>query len=155
MRRIVMKGNTYGRLAVIGETGREVLCSCSCGRIDVYLRGNVLAGYTQSCGCLRNEAVTAACWKHGQSGNTKTKEYEAWKNMRKRCSDPAWHAYNRYGGRGITVCARWINSFETFFADLGSCPPGCELDRIDNNENYTPENCRWIDHRTNCQNRGY
>jgi hypothetical protein len=78
--------------------------------------------------------------------------YAAWKNMRRRCSDPTHENYQRYGGRGIKVCARW-ESFENFLADMGERPEGKEIDRKDNNGNYEPGNCRWVTHAENVRNR--
>ena len=84
---------------------------------------------------------------------TNTKEYRAWSSMKSRCSNPNVASYPNYGGRGITVCDRWLNSFENFFEDMGEAPEGFELDRIDVNGNYTPDNCRWVDESTQAKNR--
>lgn len=76
-------------------------------------------------------------------GLTKSREYRAWVHMRTRCNNPKHRAYPYYGGRGITVCERWMNSFVVFLADMGPCPPGHWLDRKESNLNYSPENCKW------------
>lgn len=89
--------------------------------------------------------------KHGQYG---TSTYKAWTSMKYRCLTPTCHAYKSYGGRGITVCDRWMK-FENFYKDMGEKPgKDFELDRIDNNGNYEPCNCRWTDRKTNGRNRG-
>ena len=89
--------------------------------------------------------------KHGLSYTT---EYKAWQTMRLRCTVPTNKAYPDYGGRGITVCQRWMDSVEAFVADMGLKPtPKHELDRIDNSKGYSPENCRWVTRTDNCRNR--
>lgn len=82
------------------------------------------------------------------------KEYRAWKAMKNRCYNPNYQHYHRYGGRGITVCDEWLNDFEKFFSDLGKAPTKKhQLDRIDNNKSYSPNNCRWVTPKENCNNR--
>ena len=79
--------------------------------------------------------------------------YLSWQRMKGRCLNPNDVAYARYGGRGITVCARWLHSFENFLADMGERPDGLQLDRITNDGNYEPSNCRWVTKRDNARNR--
>lgn len=74
---------------------------------------------------------------------TRTKTYYAWRNMRRRCIDPKDDSYKDYGGRGITVCRRWLNSYDNFFEDMGECPPKHSLERMNNNKGYSPSNCKW------------
>jgi len=91
--------------------------------------------------------------KMNRSWRDRFGERQAWRHMRNRCNDPKHHAYDRYGGRGIKVCARWAD-YDNFLADMGKRPyRKAELDRIDNNGGYSKDNCRWTDHTTNMRNR--
>jgi len=88
--------------------------------------------------------------RHGKS---KTMTYRAWQGMRQRCENPTSQVYRNYGGRGITVCERWSKSFTAFLEDMGEKNPGLSIDRIDNDGNYEPGNCRWADFKTQCRNQ--
>jgi hypothetical protein len=153
MKRILMTGNKYGRLTIEKEIGKHVNCLCDCGnRIEVR-RGNVLAGYTKSCGCLRAENTSKANIVHGACKDYKrSKEYRIWRGMWSRCTNPQRSNYKWYGAKGIQVCAAW-KSFANFLIDMGKCPKGFEIDRINNRGNYEPGNCRWTSHRDNCNNK--
>jgi len=119
--------------------------ACDCGTVKEVRISHVRQGGTQSCGCVQQENRT----KHGMWG---TRVYSAWQDMKGRCSPTA---ANRafYHDKGIRVCARWVDDFNAFYADMGDCPSGYELDREDNGKEYSPENCRWVTKSQNVRNR--
>lgn len=151
-----LAGQRFGRLTCLrpdGRRSRYVLwfCRCDCGTSLLATANHLRSGSTRSCGCLRREvARTAALARkgvglaHGQAcRGQETPEYRIWRSMLNRCANPKVHNYQRYGARGIRVCARW-KKFENFLADMGRKPsPNLSLDRINNDGNYEPGNCRW------------
>lgn len=163
-RLVDITGRRFGLLRVLrydgldGGKNAQWLCSCDCGEL-VTVRGYRLrSGETASCGCLRIDASTAAVVKRGDGSVGKTAEgrslYSAWTAMRARCLNPDHPAFPAYGGRGITICDRWLEAFAKFAEDMGPKPfPGAELDRIDNDGPYAPENCRWASLKANSRNR--
>ncbi len=145
-------GERHGRLRVTGLNSRTTMratgvvrrfwdCVCDCGA-ELVVLGDNLSGNTQSCGCLQREQTSAAKTTHNGCG---TPEYSTWCNIRNRCSNKNMPAYKDYGARGITVCARWCESFENFLADMGKRPEGdYSIERVDVNGNYEKSNCIWL-----------
>jgi len=153
-------GKRFGRWRVLEpyskryRSGRTCLvlwlCRCDCGTKRVVIGTNLRAGKSTGCGCIRGERRTT----HGHTrGRKQTRAYRIWNGMRQRCFNPNNPAYADYGGRGITVCENWRDDFESFFADMLDPPLGLTLDRIDNDGNYEPGNCRWASYSMQNSNR--
>lgn len=154
-------GQKFNRLLVIGVERRQLpnrtrvffLCRCDCGQEVSAVYNDVIRGAHRSCGCLQLERIT----KHGHSPfdyRKKTRTYTSWLSMHQRCENPKATGYRRYGGRGIEVCARWAD-FSNFLADMGERPPLHSIDRLNNNKNYEPSNCRWATTKQQAENRSW
>lgn len=155
-------GQRAGRLTIQSfipamkrDGGSKWICVCDCGttveipvgRLAVNGRG------TKSCGCLnRDVMLKTAKTRVKTHGRSYTKTYKAWVSMKGRCNNPKAGSYKHYGGRGISVCSKWMESFEAFLADMGECPDNYSLDRINVEGNYEPANCRWADRITQANN---
>lgn len=145
-------GKRFGRLTVLGldhisKNGATYwLCKCDCGNEKVVYRGSLTSGDIISCGCYRDEHKSEFGLKHGYSND---KMYIKWSGMVERCTNPNAKNYERYGGRGISVCEDWRNHPESFieWAYSNGYEEGLTLERINNDEGYYPENCKWATHR--------
>lgn len=140
-------GEHYNSLTIIDVIGEKfgyphVLCICICGKTTTTDYYSISHNRKKSCGCKMES--------HGMSY---TKTYESWESMKSRCYREKDASYHNYGGRGIKVCERWLESFENFYEDMGDKPDGYSLDRIDPNGNYEPSNCRWSDWTEQAINR--
>lgn len=167
-----ISGRRYGKLVVkeyhSTDKNRNALflCDCDCGNTAIVAGTRLVSGHTQSCGCLQKETARTELKKFNQSdrhitdghlihGENKTPLHNVWVGMRKRCNNQSYEHYGRYGGRGIKVCAEWYSSYLAFksWALANGYVEGLEIDRIDNDGNYEPSNCKWSTRTEQVRNR--
>lgn len=154
----VQCGDKFERWTVVGACFRNerrsqsVVCECDCGTVQVCTVDNLKRRQTMSCGCLRSDRTRELNTKHGLTGH---RLVGVWNGMKKRCLTKTCQRYKDYGGRGITVCDLWKRSFQAFYdwAVANGWQPGLQLDRINNDGNYEPDNCRFVTPEVNSRNR--
>ena len=148
-----LTGKLFGRWRVIQEASPRVQpsgrrqtmwqCLCECGSVKDVAANSLSKGVSRSCGCLNADLASQRVETHGLS---KTSEYKTWQNIKSRCYEPKSRGFENYGGRGIEVCDRWLESFENFHEDMGNKPSkGHSIERVDVNGNYCADNCLWIE----------
>lgn len=151
-------GMVFGRLTALEYAGRSKnrsflwKCRCECGVETIAMLAKIMSGEKRSCGCLARETSQMQFVTHGHTVGKKSSTYGIWSQMIQRCRNPKDKSFSKYGARGIRICDRWLR-FDNFLEDMGERPIGMSLDRIDNEGNYEPGNCRWADDKAQARNR--
>ena len=151
-------GRRFGRLVVLSEhaertkyRGIKFVCQCDCGAVGVFEASNLRSGFTKSCGCLKRELFSARKTTHGMHTHGL---YSVWCGMRDRCNRKTCRNYKNYGARGISVCAEWDDAGAFIkWGEANGWQPGLQIDRIDNDGNYSPDNCRFVTPAVSTNNR--
>lgn len=166
-------GETFGQLTVLaqaddyvspkGQSKSRWVCKCACGNVTTIIGNNLRRGTAASCGCRTRQASRDRRTHGHKIGRYPTPTYKTWLGMKERCLNLNHPSYGYYGGRGVSICDRWVDSFEAFLADMGECPDDpsdwvgthryWSLDRINPDGDYTPQNCRWASPHQQTVNR--
>lgn len=150
-----LTGRRFGRLIALKDSDERYqgsikwLCRCDCGNLTKVTSSSLVSGHTKSCGCLGKERRKEANTIHGMS---RTPTYKTWVKIKQRCLNPNNSRFKDYGGRGIKVCDHWMK-FENFYKNMGDKPEGKSIDRINNDGDYEPKNCKWSTAKQQAENR--